>query len=79
MERRRDSAKKSIPRFYTSTNSETSRVDRLTLEDEAGTNLVAGFVELLGVKGGTDAQGHARVDLGVVGEGEDTGVVDLSL
>ena len=53
--------------------------EHLTLEGEAGADLVAGLVELLGVEGDTDADGEALVDLGVVGEREETAVVDLGL
>lgn len=41
--------------------------------------LVAGLVELLGVEGGTNTEGEALVDLGVVGKSSDTTVVDLGL
>ena len=40
---------------------------------------MASLVELLCVKGSTNAEGEALVDLGVVGEGEDATVVDLGL
>ena len=52
---------------------------RLTLKGEAGSNLVASLVELLGIEGPTNAKGKALVDLYVVGEGEDAAVVDLGL
>lgn len=52
---------------------------RLTLEREAGADLVAGLVELLGVEGDADAEGEALIDLGVVREGEEAAVVDLGL
>lgn len=51
----------------------------LRLEGEAGADLVGGLVQLLGVEGGADAEGDALVDLGVVGDGGDTAVVDLGL
>lgn len=41
--------------------------------------LVAGLVKLLGVEGGTDTEGEALVDLGVVGERSNAAVVDLGL
>jgi len=51
----------------------------LTLEGERGADLVAGLVELGGVEGETEAEGGAGVELGAVGEGGDTAVVDLDL
>lgn len=51
----------------------------LTLKDEAGADLVAGLVELVGVERETDTEGGASVELGVVGKGGDTTVVDLGL
>ena len=51
----------------------------LTLEGEAGADLVAGLVKLLGVERDADAESEALVDLGVVGEREETAVVDLGL
>jgi hypothetical protein len=51
----------------------------LTLEGEAGTELVAGLVELLGIERATNAEGQARVDLGVVGKGCNAEVVNLGL
>jgi hypothetical protein len=53
--------------------------ERLALKDEAGANLVASLVQLLGIKGAANAKGQAAVDLGVVGEGRNTGVVELGL
>lgn len=52
---------------------------RLTLEGKAGADLVSGLVELVGVERKTEAKGGAGVELGVVGEGSDTAVVDLGL
>ena len=52
---------------------------RLTLEGEAGADLVSGLVQLLGIKGAANAEGQAAVDLGVVGEGCNAEVVDLGL
>ena len=40
---------------------------------------MAGLVELLGVEGDANAEGEALVDLGVVGQGEETAVIDLGL
>ena len=51
----------------------------LTLEGERGADLVAGLVELGGVEGKTEAEGGAGVELGAVGKGGDTTVVDLDL
>ena len=52
---------------------------RLTLEGEASAELVAGLVELLGIERAANAEGQTAVDLGVVGEGSNTEVVDLGL
>jgi hypothetical protein len=62
-----------------SSTAHASPTVRLTLKDEAGANLVAGLVQLLGIKGAANAKGQAAVDLGVVGEGRNTGVVELGL
>jgi hypothetical protein len=51
----------------------------LTLECKGGANLVASLVELGGVEGETEAEGGASVELGAVGKGGDTAVVDLDL
>lgn len=51
----------------------------LTLEGERGADLVAGLVELGGVERKAEAEGGASVELGAVGEGSDTAVVDLGL
>jgi hypothetical protein len=40
---------------------------------------VASLVELGGVEGETEAEGGAGVELGAVGKGGDTAVVDLDL
>jgi len=55
------------------------RTRNLTLKSKAGTNLVAGLVEFLGIEGTANAEGEALVDLNVVCEGEDAAVVDLGL
>lgn len=52
---------------------------RLTLKGEAGAELVAGLVQLLGIERATNAEGQTAVDLGVVGEGSNAEVVDLGL
>jgi hypothetical protein len=51
----------------------------LTLKGEAGAELVAGLVQLLGIKGAANAKGETAVDLGVVRERRNAEVVDLSL
>ena len=53
--------------------------DRLTLEGEAGAELVASLVELLRVERTTNTEGQAAVDLGVVSERGNAKVVDLGL
>ena len=52
---------------------------RLTLEGEAGAELVTGSVELLGIKGAANTEGQAAVNTSVVGEGGNAKVVDLGL
>ena len=51
----------------------------LTLESEAGAELVAGLVQLLGIERAANTESQTRVDLGVVGEGRNAEVVDLGL
>jgi hypothetical protein len=51
----------------------------LTLEGERGADLVTGLVELGGVEGKAEAEGGASVELGAVGKGGNTAVVDLDL
>jgi hypothetical protein len=51
----------------------------LTLEGKGGADLVAGLVELGSVEGKTKAEGGAGVELGAVGKGGNTAVVDLDL
>jgi hypothetical protein len=53
--------------------------NRLTLKGEAGAELVAGLVQLLGIKGAANAKGQTAVHLGVVCEGCNAEVVDLGL
>lgn len=52
---------------------------RLSLKGEAGAELVARLVQLLGIERAANTKGQAAVDLGVVGEGCDAEVVDLGL
>jgi hypothetical protein len=40
---------------------------------------VAGLVQLLGIERSANTERQTRVDLGVVGEGRNAGVVDLGL
>lgn len=56
-----------------------SSMRRLTLKGEAGAELVAGLVQLLGIERATNTEGQTAVDLGVVGEGSNAEVVDLGL
>lgn len=51
----------------------------LCVEDEGGTDLVGSLVELLGIKGGSEAKGDTRAEENVVGDSGDTTVVDLDL
>jgi len=51
----------------------------LCFESEGGADLVGSLVELLGIKGGTEAEGHAGAEKNIVGDGCDTAVVDLDL
>lgn len=51
----------------------------LPFKSEAGTNLVGGLVEVLGVEGSAEAKGDASAELDVVGQGGDAAVVDLGL
>lgn len=51
----------------------------LTLEGEAGTELVGSLVELLGIERATETQGDALAEEDVVGKGGNTTVVDLDL
>jgi hypothetical protein len=53
--------------------------NHLSLEGEAGTDLVGGLVQVLGVEGSTETEGDARAEQDVVGQGGNTTVVDLSL
>lgn len=51
----------------------------LTLEGEAGTDLVGSLVEVLGVEGSAQAEGDTRAEEDVVSESGNTAVVDLGL
>ncbi|KAI6768298.1 hypothetical protein HG530_006307 [Fusarium avenaceum] len=51
----------------------------LTLEGEAGSELVGSLVELLGIERATKTQGDTLTEEDVVGKGSDTTVVDLDL
>lgn len=51
----------------------------LTLEGEAGTELVGSLVELLGIERATKTQGDTLTEEDVVGKGGNTTVVDLDL
>ncbi len=55
------------------------RVRRLSLEGEAGANLVGGLVQVLGIERGTEAEGNTRAEQDVVGQSGNTTVVDLGL
>jgi hypothetical protein len=55
------------------------RVRRLSLEGEAGANLVGGLVQVLGIERGTEAEGDTRAEQDVVGQSGNTTVVDLGL
>lgn len=52
---------------------------RLSLEGEAGANLVGGLVQVLGIEGGTEAESDTGAEQDVVGQSGDTTVVDLGL
>lgn len=52
---------------------------RLSLEGEAGTDLVGSLVKVLGIEGSTKAEGDTRAQENVVGQGGNTAVVDLGL
>lgn len=57
----------------------SSLMRNLCVEDEGGTDLVGSLVELLGIKGGSEAKGDTRAEENVVGDSGDTTVVDLDL
>lgn len=52
---------------------------RLGLEGEAGANLVGSLVQVLGIKGSTEAEGDTRAEEDVVSQAGNTAVVDLGL
>lgn len=51
----------------------------LGLEGEAGANLVGSLVQVLGIKGSTEAKGDTRAEQDVVSQSGNTTVVDLGL
>ncbi len=53
--------------------------DHLCIENEGGTDLVGGLVELLGIKGSSETEGNTGAKENVVGDGGDTTVIDLGL
>lgn len=55
------------------------RFGRLSLEGEAGANLVGSLVKVLGIEGSTEAESDTRAEEDVVGQSGDTTVVDLGL
>ena len=63
--------------LHISTVRESGR--RLSLKGEAGANLVGGLVQVLGIEGGTEAEGDTGAEQDVVGQSGDTTVVDLGL
>jgi hypothetical protein len=52
---------------------------RLSLEGEAGADLVGSLVQVLGIEGSTEAEGDTRAEQDVVSQSGNTTVVDLSL
>jgi hypothetical protein len=65
------------PSFENSQGPPTIR--HLSLEGEAGANLVGGLVQVLGIERGTQAEGDTRAEENVVSQSGDTTVVDLGL
>jgi len=63
--------------FHISTIRQYGR--RLSLEGEAGANLVGGLVEVLGIERGTETEGDTGTEQDVVGQSGNTAVVDLGL
>ena len=55
------------------------RFERLSLEGEAGADLVGSLVKVLGIEGSTEAESDTRAEEDVVGQSGDTTVVDLGL
>ena len=51
----------------------------LTLEGEAGTDLMGSLVEVLGIERSAQAEGDTRAEEDVVSESGNTAVVDLGL
>lgn len=56
-----------------------TRKIHLSLEGEAGANLVGSLVQVLGIEGSTKAEGNTRAEENVVGQSGNTTVVDLGL
>jgi hypothetical protein len=52
---------------------------RLSLEGEAGANLVGGLVKVLGIEGSTEAKGDTGAEKNVVSQSGDTTVVNIYL
>lgn len=61
--------------------AEYKRPERVSLglEGEAGANLVGSLVQVLGIKGSTEAKSDTRAEEDVVGQSGNTAVVDLGL
>lgn len=55
------------------------RVEHLSLEGEAGANLVGSLVQVLGIERGTEAEGDTGAEQDVVSQSGNTTVVDLGL
>ena len=53
--------------------------NNLSLENEVGTNLVGGLVDLLGIKGGTKTESYALAKEDIVACSCDAAVIDLEL
>jgi hypothetical protein len=57
----------------------SQKIKRLSLEGEAGADLVGSLVQVLGIKGSTEAEGNTRAEQDVVSQSGNTAVVDLGL
>lgn len=55
------------------------RVEHLSLEGEAGANLVGSLVQVLGIERGTETEGDTGTEQDVVSQSGNTTVVDLGL
>ena len=60
-------------------NGATNGSNHLRLKGEASANLVGSLVQVLGIKGSTEAEGDTRAEKDVVGQSGNTTVVDLGL